>query len=67
MEDSPLAGGFERLFEDWKTEIHDKSEEVDPHEERSWEDINLGWCLAKGLSLVTARAFYDYCVQNGAW
>jgi hypothetical protein len=38
-------------------EIVNHSEEIDPGEERDWEDMIFGWATAKGLSLQDADNF----------
>lgn len=50
----------EELVKLFKTEVNDRSEEVDPNSEEDWFSLSVGWGLAKGLSPEQAREFAIY-------
>jgi len=45
------------MEEKFKTEVCDRSKEVDPREEHDWFSLTLGWAIAKGLTLKDAYQF----------
>lgn len=45
-------------FQDqFKAEIHDRAEEVDPSNEYDWWSLTLGWAIGKGMDPETAAEF----------
>lgn len=44
----------------FKTEISDRPDEIDPNQEYDWYAITLGWAIAKGLSPYNAHTFSLY-------
>jgi hypothetical protein len=43
------------LRDQFKVEVHDKSDEIDP--DQDWFSLTLGWALAKGCSPEDANDF----------
>lgn len=43
------------LVDQFKTEVSDRSSEIDPEE--TWSSLILGWAIAKGLTPIQAQAF----------
>lgn len=48
-----------KLRADLIKEIIDRTKEIDPAEERHWEDMLFGWAIGKGLSVDDAYTFAD--------
>ena len=48
---------MDELTTQWKLEVFDKGEEIDPHNELDWLSLCTGWALAKGMSPAKARDF----------
>lgn len=44
----------------FKSEVSNRAEEVDPEDERDWYALTLGWALAKGLAPAAAHEFARY-------
>lgn len=42
-------------FEQWKSDVRDKWEEVDPHSEEDWQSLAYGYFLGLGLSIEDAK------------
>lgn len=47
----------DELEEQFKKEVNDRAEEVDPGQEEDWKSLTLGWAIAKGLSPQDAITF----------
>lgn len=47
----------QELIELFKTECHDRADEIDPANEMDWYCLTLGWAIAKGLSPSDAHGF----------
>ena len=45
---------------DFKTEVHDKQDDIDPGSDYYWYEITLGWAIAKGLTPNDAHAFANH-------
>lgn len=43
------------LVKIWKTEIYDKSQEIDPDNNHYWNDLALGFLLAHGVEVNEAK------------
>lgn len=43
----------------WNEIVHDRSDEVDPDDERDWFDMALGFFLALGFDVETAYELAD--------
>lgn len=41
----------------FKTEVHDRGEEIDGSSEQDWYSLTLGWAVAKGLLPTEAHEF----------
>jgi len=41
----------------FKTEVTDRSSEIDPGEEHDWLSLSIGWAIAKGLSPAETHEF----------
>jgi len=50
----------EALAKQFKSEVSDRSKEVDAEDEYDWLSLTVGWALAKGLSPKEAAAFALY-------
>ncbi len=48
---------FSNLLQEFKVEVCDKSDEVDPGNEMDWYAFSHGWSFAKGLSIDEAHEF----------
>ncbi len=48
---------FDKLLEEFRINVHDRSAEVDPNDAHNWYDLAYGWGLAKGLLIVDAHRF----------
>ena len=51
---------YQELIDQFKTEVDDRAEEVDPNMECYWQDLTIGWAIGKGLSPKDARDFARY-------
>jgi hypothetical protein len=61
----PITDNDRRILMNFKTDVCDKSKEIDPGEEYDWFGISYGYFIAKGLSIDHAHklsiiARYDY-------
>ncbi len=45
------------MLDQFKAEVSDRSEEIDPNEEHDWLSLTLGWAIAKGMSPEKANQF----------
>ena len=52
-----LKSTLDSLAQVFKTEICDRSKEVDPENEYGWYELSLGWAIAKGLNIDDAHDF----------
>lgn len=48
---------MQELIDLFKTECHDRAEEIDESNEQDWFSLTLGWAIAKGLSPDEAHKF----------
>lgn len=60
MESMKLKAHWKPLVKSFKTECHNKSDEIDPDDELDWYDLTVGWAVAKGLRGEDARDFATY-------
>lgn len=44
-----------KIMYEFKTEVCDKSQDIDPEEDEDWSSLSLGYFLAKGLSIEEAQ------------
>lgn len=51
---------YELLAEEFKEEVHERSEDIDPAYELCWHTLTVGWALGKGLDPDSARSFASY-------
>ena len=45
------------LTEQWKQDIYDRADEVDPSSEMQWQDMAFGYAIAKGCDFDQAEEF----------
>ncbi len=50
----------ESLIEQFKTEVSDRAEDVDPSNNEDWFSLTIGWGIAKGLEPEPAHMFAIY-------
>lgn len=48
------------LVEQFRAEVTERAEEVDPGGDYDWHDLTLGWALAKGLTPDASVKFAQY-------
>jgi hypothetical protein len=48
------------LLDQFKSEVHDKSDQIDPFSEEDWHSLILGWAIGKGLTIEEAHVFANY-------
>lgn len=55
----------EELFNAFKAECFDRSEEIDPDDDYRWDDLAFGFAIAKGVGRAMAfhlsLKWFDYC------
>jgi hypothetical protein len=44
-----------KMMAEWKKEIFDKANEIDPHDEFTWSALAIGFFIGKGKSIAQAR------------
>ena len=54
----------DRLVKEFKVEVDDLGDEIDPNYEYHWESLIIGWSLGKGLSPDDANEFASYIRHN---
>lgn len=62
-----LHGEEERLIAEWRL-IYAQASLIEEYSDKraiDWESLCIGWCLAKGLSIKTAYAFYQKMIPLG--
>lgn len=59
-----LKAHWKPLVKTFKTECHDRADEIDPGQEWDWHDLTVGWAVAKGLAPEDARDFAIYIRYN---
>jgi hypothetical protein len=62
-----LAEALPVLTEEWR-KVHAQPEGIDALADKGgadWECLCVGWCLAKGLSIEDAYAFYREMIGRG--
>jgi len=52
------AEKMDKIVEEWKTQVYEESDAVDPDDQFDWEGVAMGFLIAKGLSLGEARDVY---------
>lgn len=45
------------IVKEFKAELHDRANLIDPENQRMWLDLTYGWAIAKGLDLDNAWDF----------
>lgn len=55
---------LKKLIREFKSEISNKSKEIDPNNLQDWYSITLGWAIAKGLSIKESHEFSNYIRYN---
>jgi hypothetical protein len=50
----------ESLIDQFKTEVSDRADDVDPSSDHDWFSLTLGWAIAKGLEPEPAHTFAIY-------
>ena len=58
IEDVPKKYGA--LIRDFKKEVNDKAETVDPSNQLDWFALTMGWAIGKGLDPNDAHTFATY-------
>ena len=48
---------LDKLTNEFKVEVNDRAEQVDPGDEYCWLSLTAGWALGKGLSIDDAETF----------
>ena len=51
---------YKELSEQFKVEVHDHGDDIDPAYELNWHALTVGWALGKGLDPDSAKAFASY-------
>jgi len=51
---------FDKLVEEYRAEVYDKANFIDPDDEHCWVSLTVGWALGKGLEFVEAN---DFAIQ----
>lgn len=59
-----LKESWNPLLTQFKTEVDDRSGEVDQYDEHDWLSLTVGWAIAKGLSPEDANDFATYVRYN---
>jgi hypothetical protein len=55
---------YSKLLHEFKKEVTDYSDSIDPEGEEYWKSLTLGWAIAKGLEHEAAREFAIYVRYN---
>jgi hypothetical protein len=45
------------LLSEYRREVFDRSQDIDPYDDYHWTSLALGWALAKGLDAEKAQEF----------
>jgi len=48
------------LLKQFELEVYNKSDEIDPGDEKDWYSITLGWAIGKGETPAKAHDFVRY-------
>lgn len=51
---------YSKLLREFKKEVTDYSDSIDPEGEEHWKSLTIGWAVAKGLEPEAAREFAIY-------
>ena len=58
---------FQPWVKQFKEDIWDRCDSIDPDSEYNWKSLTLGWALAKGMTPETAAEFARYIRYNTNW
>lgn len=53
------------LLHEFKVQVYDNAEEIDPFDDEDWESLAKGWALGKGLEASKCEEFFVLLLEKG--